>query len=131
MSSAISSADAATCADSQVDRRTSAVVAVADRLRQFEDLLDQAFAVGGALASALVEARRSHALSAVVGQKAFTAIAEAQLAVTQARGHSVAGHRFLDRVADALGIEPALFGDTGKSPSALLADQSDKGRVAA
>lgn len=96
------------------ERRASAVMAVADQLRHFEDLLDQTFAAGGELARALVEARVSHEVSAVVGHKVFQAVAEAQLAVTQARGHAVAGHRLLDRVAQALHIDPAMFGDTAK-----------------
>jgi len=122
-SSTISSADA--------DRRKTAVANVAARLRQFENLLDEAFAVGGTLASALVEARQSHALSAVVGHKAFAAIAEAQLAVTHARGHSVAGHRFLDRIADALAIDVSMFGDGGKPPMPGMVDEPEHARVGA
>ena len=53
------------------------------------------------------------------------AIAEAQLAISQARGHSVAGHRLLDRVADALAIDVSMFGDTGKPPKPSISDKAD------
>lgn len=101
------------------ERRTLAVLAVADQLRRFEDLLDQAFSAGGELAQALVEARVSHEVSAVVGHKVFQAVAEAQLAITTARGHAVAGHRLLDKVAEAFHIDPSMYGDTAKPPVAL------------
>lgn len=93
-------------------------------MRQFEDLLDQAFAAAGELAQAMVEARVSHEVSAVVGHKVFQAVAEAQLAVTQARGHIVAGHRLLDRVAEALHIDPAMYGDATKPVLPLTNDDS-------
>lgn len=118
--SALSHPAFASSATSSDDRRSAAVLDVADQLRRFENLLDQTFAVGGDLARALVEARTSHEVSAVVGHKVFQAVAEAQLAVTQARGHAVSGHRLLDRVAEALRIDPALFGDTTKPAIALV-----------
>lgn len=79
-----------------------------------EEHLDAAFAAGGEVASALVRARMSHGLSAVVGQPAFAAFGQANLTITEARGHAVKGHRLLEHLARSLDIDISMYGDTRK-----------------
>lgn len=85
-------------------------------VRQFERQLDEAYATFGELAAALPRARLELALSAVVGQQALAHFSDAGGALVAARGHSVSGHRLIDKVAAALNIETAA-GDERPKPN--------------
>ena len=86
-------------------------------MREYEQLIDAAFAKAGEVAGALVLAKNQHNLSSVVGQQVFAAIGASQLGVTSARGHVVDAHRALDKLAKQLGIDVLMYGDVRKDPS--------------
>jgi hypothetical protein len=86
-----------------------------DLVRHFERQLDEALITFGKLTAALPRARMELALSAVVGHQALAHFSDAGSALVAARGHSVSGHRMLDRVAGTLGIETAA-GDENPKP---------------
>jgi hypothetical protein len=85
-------------------------------VRRFERQLDEAYATFGELAAALPRARLELALSAVVGHQALAHFSDAGTALVAARGHSVSGHRLIDKVALALNIETAA-GDERPKPN--------------
>ena len=86
------------------------------RVHEFERLLEDALAEGGALVGDLVRARRDVGLSTVVGQPVFDAVLEALEAVGGARGKAIQAHRQLDRMGQALGLDETGYGDAGKDP---------------
>lgn len=101
---------------SQLDQDTMlAADAVAKLLWKLEAQLDDAFATGGELAATLPRARRQARLPAVAGQTAFEQLGQALLAISAARGHTVAGHRVLEKVGRTLGYD-ADYGDNRPKP---------------
>lgn len=75
-----------------------AATAVATLLRKLEDQLDEAFSTCGELAAALPRARSESRLPAVAGQAALQHVSQVFVALGEARGHAVNGHRVLDKV---------------------------------
>jgi len=96
--------------DSQV-----AVDTVAKLLWRLETQLDDAFATGGELLAALPRARSAARLPAIAGQQAFETLSQAVLAIGMARGHTVAGHRVVEKVGRQIGYETS-FGDEQPKP---------------
>lgn len=94
---------------SNIDAR-AANDAVAALLWRLEDQLDEAFATGGELLASLPRARRASNLPAIAGQAAFDHFSQTLLAISEARGHVVAGHRVVERVGKQIGYETS-FGD--------------------
>ncbi len=94
---------------SNLDART-ANDAVAELLWRLEAQLDEAFATGGELLASLPKARRASNLPAIAGQAAFEKFSQTLLAISEARGHVVAGHRVVERVGKQIGYETS-FGD--------------------
>jgi hypothetical protein len=90
--------------------------ALPELVRQFERQLDEAYATFGELAAALPRARMEMRLSAVVGHGVLAHFSDAGAALVAARGHSVNGHRLIDKVAAALEIEYAA-GDVLPKPT--------------
>jgi hypothetical protein len=84
--------------------------AVAELLWRLEAQLDDAFATGGELLSALPMARRASNLPAIAGQAAFEKFSQTLLAISEARGHVVAGHRVIEKVGKQIGYETS-FGE--------------------
>ena len=84
--------------------------AIAELLWRLEEQLDQAFATGGELLSALPNARRASNLPAIAGQGAFEHFSQTLLAISAARGHVVAGHRVVEKVGKQIGYETS-YGD--------------------
>ncbi|HVF92933.1 MAG TPA: hypothetical protein VM900_01320 [Sphingomonas sp.] len=101
--------------------------ALAALLWRLEAELDEAFATGGELLTALPRARLASNLPAVAGQAAFEQFSQALLAIGTARGHIVAGHRVVEKVGKQIGYETSfgdekpkeVFGPTGSSASHL------------
>lgn len=101
--------------------------AVATLLWRLEEQLDEVFATGGELLSALPRARRAANLPAIAGQAAFEQFSQALLAIGTARGHVVAGHRVVEKVGKQIGFETSFgdekpkegFGPTGVDASHL------------
>ena len=82
---------------------------------------DDAFALGGQVAAALVEAQIEQKLAAGVGQPVYAALSQALLHLGTARGHVVDGHKSLEKIARLFHIDvPAGeivgFGDEFKYP---------------
>ena len=96
---------------SHIDVRTAGD-AVAELLWRLEAQLDDAFATGGELLAVLPQARRAANLPAIAGQAAFEKFSQTLLAISEARGHVVAGHRVVERVGKQIGYETS-FGDEG------------------
>jgi hypothetical protein len=84
--------------------------AVAELLWRLEAQLDEAFATGGELLTALPRARLASNLPAIAGQAAFEHFSQTLLAIGAARGHTVAGHRVVEKVGKQIGYETS-FGD--------------------
>lgn len=82
-----------------------AAAAVATLLRKLEDQLDEAFATCGELSAALPKARVEARLPAVAGQAAFQYFGQVALAIGEARGHAVNGHRVLDKVRKVIRLD--------------------------
>ena len=99
------------------DAGRQAISDLVNLLHEHERLVDLAISTGGRLNDALVQARLQNDLSAVVGQRAFMAFSQASLHLSTARGHTVDGHRVLEKVAAALDIRAEDFGDGRKDPS--------------
>jgi len=89
--------------------------AVAQLLWRLETQLDEAFATGGELLAALPRARAAANLPAIAGQQAFEVLGQAILAIGAARGHTVAGHRVIEKLGKQLGYETS-FGDEQPKP---------------
>jgi hypothetical protein len=89
--------------------------AVATLLWRLETQLDEAFATGGELLAALPRARTAAKLPAIAGQQAFETLSQAILAIGTARGHTVAGHRVIEKVGRQIGYETS-FGDEQPKP---------------
>lgn len=83
-------------------------------MRASEAHIDAAFASLGKLATAIVRARKAHGLSAVVGQPVFAAVSQASISLVEARGHAVKGHRLLEPIAKALGLDIRSYGEERK-----------------
>ena len=84
--------------------------AVAELLWRLEAQIDEVFATGGELLTALPRARLASNLPAIAGQAAFEQFSHALLAIGTARGHVVAGHRVVEKVGKQIGYETS-FGD--------------------
>ena len=105
-----------------------AAATVAALLWKLEDQLDEAFATCGELSAALPRARAEAKLPAIAGQAAFQYFSQVALAIGEARGHAVNGHRVLDKVrkvirmdeGDGLGGNGSDFGDA--RPKSLFTD---------
>ena len=93
----------------------AAAEAVAALLWRLETQLDEAFAPGGELLSALPRARAAANLPAIAGQQAFEVLGQAIMAIGAARGHTVAGHRVIEKLGRQIGIERS-FGDELPKP---------------
>jgi hypothetical protein len=89
--------------------------AVAQLLWRLETQLDEAFATGGDLLAALPRARTAARLPAIAGQQAFEVLGQAILAIGSARGHTVAGHRIIEKLGKQIGYETS-FGDEKPKP---------------
>lgn len=89
---------------------------VAQLLWRLETQLDEAFATGGELLAALPRARAAANLPAIAGQQAFEVFGQAILAIGAARGHTVAGHRVIEKVGKQIGFETS-FGDEKPKPA--------------
>ena len=89
---------------------------IADLLHELEYQLDAAFATGAKLAAALVAIRQARGLSRVVGHAADRGIAAAMGHIGEAQNAVVESHRLVDRLAPKLGIDPAMYGDSGDYP---------------
>ncbi|WP_210359269.1 MULTISPECIES: hypothetical protein [Sphingomonas] len=89
--------------------------AVAQLLWKLETQLDEAFATGGELLAALPRARAAANLPAIAGQQAFELFGQAVMALGTARGHTVAGHRIVEKVGRQIGYETS-FGDEKPKP---------------
>jgi len=96
--------------------KAPSVQALPELVRLYERQLDDALTTFGKIASALPQARMELNLSAVVGHKVLEHFHQSGSAVVSARGHSVAGHRLVDKVAQALDI-PMAAGDERPKPS--------------
>lgn len=90
---------------------------VADLLWRLETQLDAAFATSGELLASLPRARHTAQLPAIVGQQAFELFSQAVVAIGAARGHTVAGHRIIEKVGRQIGFETS-FGDEQPKPAA-------------
>ena len=90
----------------------AAADAVAQLIWRLEAQLDEAFATGGELLSALPKARAAANLPAVAAQGAFERFSQTLLAISEARGHVVAGHRIVEKVGKQIGYETS-YGDEG------------------
>lgn len=89
--------------------------AVTTLLWKLETQLDEAFATGGELVAALPRARAESRLPAIAGQGAYELLAQAIVAIGAARGHTVAGHRVLEKVGRTIGYD-ADYGDNRPKP---------------
>ncbi|USU04731.1 hypothetical protein NF700_15055 [Sphingomonadaceae bacterium OTU29MARTA1] len=93
----------------------AAAEAVAQLLWRLETQLDEAFATGGELLAALPRARSAANLPAIAGQQAFEVFGQAIIAIGAARGHTVAGHRVIEKLGKQMGYETS-FGDEQPKP---------------
>jgi hypothetical protein len=93
----------------------AAAEAVAQLLWRLETQLDEAFATGGELLAALPRARNAANLPAIVGQQAFEVFGQAIVSIGAARGHTVAGHRVIEKLGKQIGFETS-FGDERPKP---------------
>lgn len=93
-----------------------AAQSVADLLWRLETQLDAAFATSGELLASLPRARHTAQLPAIVGQQAFELFSQAVVAIGAARGHTVAGHRIIEKVGRQIGFETS-FGDEQPKPA--------------
>jgi hypothetical protein len=93
----------------------AAADAVAQLLWRLESQLDEAFSTGGELLAALPRARSAANLPAIAGQQAFEVLGQAIMAIGTARGHTVAGHRVIEKLGKQIGIERS-FGDELPKP---------------
>ena len=91
--------------------------AVAQLLWRLEAQLDEALATGGELLASLPAARAAFKLPAIAGQAAVEKFSQTLLAISEARGHVVAGHRAVERVGKQIGYETS-YGDEG--PKAIF-----------
>ena len=90
---------------------------VADKLIKTELSLDQAVLDTTQLLGAMVEARMTLKISAVVGDEAGTKVTEALAALATARQALVAAHKELDQTRIRIGVRPKLGGAYDKPPA--------------
>ena len=105
--------------------------AVAKLLWRLEAQLDEAFATGGELLTALPKARAAANLPAIAGQGAFEKFSQTLLAISEARGHAVAGHRVVEKVGKQIGYETAYGDEQPKDPFYSTGADASHLRVAA
>ena len=108
---------------------SSAIVNLTVLLRRLESAHDTTIALAGELASALVAAQAEQRLGAAVGQPAFMAFSQAMLHLSTARGHTVDGHRILEKIGRVFQIDTpdatvTGFGDEFKYPPTKAANTS-------
>lgn len=89
--------------------------ALAALLWKLERQLDDAFETSGELLAALPRARAEAKLPAIHGQSAFELFSQATMAIGAARGHTVQGHRVIEKVGKQIGVETS-FGDESPKP---------------
>lgn len=94
--------------------RLSVGEALAARLYAAETAIDQALIETATLAAALPAARANAWLSAVTGQRAFSATAATISALSEARAHIVQTHNTLTALARKLGLETLAIGPLDK-----------------
>lgn len=99
------------------DGRSADVATIADLVRRMEQQIDDVTASGAELIAALRDWRSGRGLSRVVGQPVDAAIGRAMALSSQAIDETVAAHRLLRKLAPALGIDPAMYGDCPDNPS--------------
>ena len=109
----------------------AAADAVAKLLYRLEEQLDEAFATGGELLSALPKARQASNLPAGAGQVAFERFSQTLLAISEARGHAVAGHRIVEKVGKQIGYETSYGDEKPKDPFYSTGADASHLRVAA
>lgn len=80
-------------------------------LHRFERLLGEAFAAGGALQATAVAAQRERGYSSIVGHQVLAAISAANLSVSGAITSTADGHRRLEAIGKALGLDVIAYGD--------------------
>jgi len=97
------------------NRDTAAADNLAQLLWRLEAQLDAAFATSGELLAALPRARAEANLPAIAGHSAFELFSQTALAIGTARGHTVAGHRVVEKVGRQIGYEVS-FGDERPKP---------------
>jgi len=100
------------------DTKTDAVNNVAQLLHRFESLIDEVVTCGGELTAAMPIARREAQLPALAGQHALGCMGEALSAVIEARRHTVAAHKHLDKTRELMGLPEIGFGDV--TPKAIF-----------
>lgn len=93
------------------DERMQAALGVAALLRKFEETIDEAVTCGAELTAHMPRARQEARLPALAGQPALDSVGDAMTALIAARRHTVAAHRYLDRVRTQMGLAPIRFGD--------------------
>lgn len=108
----------------------AAAKSVADCLIEFENALDEAFALGSALSSRIVTARLEARLSAVIGQDAIEGAVRTLALLGDARRELVGTHHHLKTCADQIGLREVSFGDLLKPPSAAASGTPRLQRVA-
>lgn len=100
-------------------------------LHTFERLLGEAFACGGRLAAAAINAQTSERLSITAGHQVLSAISAANQAVSDAVMRTAQGHRLLEALGQRLGHDPVAYGDVVKPPSATVGIPAEQLMVAA
>ena len=88
----------------------------AEQLLLSENAIEQALADTAGLASSLSRMRVDSRLSAVIGQEALGAVAEAITALTSARGAMVRAHGHLDSVKTQIGCGAVAVGTGVEKP---------------
>ncbi len=108
-----------------------ALDAVAQLLWKLETQLDEAFATGGELLASLPRARAAANLPAIAGQQAFEVLSQAIMAIGAARGHTVAGHRVVEKVGRQIGYETSFRDEKPKPDFAPTGADAGHLRIAA
>ncbi|MDC7683496.1 hypothetical protein PQU92_09430 [Asticcacaulis sp. BYS171W] len=97
-------------------KRADMVRQGAEELFMSEDAVEHALALTANLASSLSRMRVNSQLSAVIGQEAVSSVAEAVMALSNARGALVKAHGALKDVQTQIGCRTVAYGTQYEKP---------------
>lgn len=89
-------------------------------LHGFERQLRGAFAAGGRLQVAAVEAQAAEGLSPVAGHQVLAAITAAQTAISEALTQAAGGHRLIERLGRSMAYDVQAYGEGTKPPEQVF-----------
>jgi hypothetical protein len=102
---------------------------LASALKAYERLLRQTLSAGSNLVTVAVEAQANRGLDPTAGHQIYHAFNAANLDISNALSNTARGHRQLDTLAQAMGIDITSYGKTQPMPAPGFTDADASDRV--